>query len=190
MEYQKYRKKDDAGKLLGFPTPSKRIEIYSQTFKDYGYNPLPAWEEPIVSRLAQTNLAEKYPLILTSGKLLQYCHSQHRAVASLRKAVPYPFLEINPVKARELGCKDGDWVILETPYGSITVRAKLTDAVGHNVVWTQHGWWQECQELNLPGYDPYSPEGANANLLYSTEEIDPISGSFQIKGYPCNVRKK
>jgi len=190
MEYQKYKKKDDAGKFLGFPTPSKRIESYSQIFKDYGYDPLPTWKEPFTFRLAQTNLAEKYPLILTGGKVIEFCHSQHRAIPSLRKSVPYPFLEINPVKARELGCKDGDWIILESPHGSITLQAKLTDAVPYNVVCTQNGWWQECQELNLPGFDPYSPDGANVNLLYSTEEIDPISGSVPIKGYPCNVRKK
>ena len=80
-------------------------------------------------------------------------------------------------------------MILETPHGSITLQAKLTDAVPYNVVCTQNGWWQECPELNLPGYDPYSSRGANVNLLYSTEEIDPISGSLPIKGYPCNVRK-
>ncbi len=189
VEYKKYSKKDGTGKFLGFNTSSKRIEIYSQTFKDHGYNPLPAWEEPVTRRLAKTDLAEKYPLILTNAKLLQFCHSQHRALPSLRKAVPYPFLEINPQKAREIGCKNGDWLILESPRGSITVQARLTNIVPYNVVSTQHGWWQGCPELNLPHSDPYSPEGANVNLLYGTEELDPISGSVPIKGYPCNVRK-
>jgi len=189
IEYKKYIKKDNDGKFSGFNTPSKRIEIYSQTLKDYGYNPLPIWQEPITIRYAKTNQAERYPLILTNAKLLQFCHSQHRALPSLRKAVPYPFLEINPRKAREIGCKNGDWLILETPHASITLQAKLTDGIPYNVVCTQHGWWQACPELNLPGFDPYSPEGANANLLYDIEELDPISGSVHIKGYPCNVRK-
>jgi hypothetical protein len=57
------------------------------------------------------------------------------------------------------------------------------------LVWTQNGWWQACHALGLPGYDPYSLEGVNANLLYQTDEIDPISGSLPIKGYPGNVRK-
>lgn len=189
MAYQKYKKKDDASNFLGFPTPSKRVEIYSSTFKEHGYAPLPTWKEPITFRFAQTDLAAKYPLILINAKIIQYCHSQHRALPSLRKMVPHPFLEINPLKARELGCKDGDWVILKTPYGSITLQAKLTEGITYNVVCTQNGWWQACPELNLPGYDPYSPKGANVNLLYTDEEIDPISGSLPIKGYPCNVRK-
>ena len=189
MEYQKYRKKDDAGNFRGFPTPSKRVEIYSSLLKEHGHDPLPTWQAPLTLRLAQTAEADRYPLILTSSKLLEYCHSQHRSLPSLRKTVPHPFLEINPAKARELGLSDGDWVIVETPYAGITLQAKLTEGIADNVVCTQHGWWQACPELNLPGYDPYSLAGANANLLYPTEEIDPISGSVPIKGYPCNVRR-
>jgi anaerobic selenocysteine-containing dehydrogenase len=103
--------------------------------------------------------------------------------------VPHPFLEINTTKAKELGVKDGDWVIVETPYGSITVQAKPTDAILYEVVCTQNGWWQACPELNLPGYDPYSSKGANTALLFSADNIDPISGSLLMKGHPCNVRR-
>jgi len=188
-EYQKYNKKDDSGKFLGFPTPSKRLEIYSQVFKDHGYNPLPVWEEPLTNRFARTNLAEKYPLILISKKPAHYCHGQHRALPSLRKAIPYPYVEINPLKASEISCHDGDWVVLETPHGRITMQAKLNEGISYNVVCTEHGWWQGCPELNLPGYDPYSPEGANVNLLYAAEEKDPISGSLPIKGFPCNIKR-
>ena len=120
---------------------------------------------------------------------MEYCHSQHRAVPALRKRVPDPFLEINAEKAKDLDLRDGDWVIMETPFGSVTLRARLTEGIAYDIVCTQNGWWQACHELNLPGYDPYSSEGANVNLLYQTDKIDPISGSLPIKGYPCNVRK-
>jgi anaerobic selenocysteine-containing dehydrogenase len=187
MQYHKYSDKDDGGNFVGFPTPSKRVEIYSATFKEHGYEPLPDWKEPAL--LKRADIEEKYPLTLTSSKVVEFCHSQHRALPSLRKRVPYPFLEINPKKAAELGLKEEDKVIVETPYGSITLQAKLTDGIAYNVVCTQNGWWQSCPELNLPGYDPYSPEGANVILLYSAENIDPISGCLLIKGHPCNVRK-
>jgi anaerobic selenocysteine-containing dehydrogenase len=190
LEYKKYEKRGSSGQFLGFDTPSKRVEIYSQAFSEHGYSPLPDWKEPITFRFAQTNSREQYPLILINTKLLHYSHGQHRAIPSLRKAAPYPFVEINPAKAGELDIVSGEWVVLESPHGSVTLQAKLTSAVPYSVVSTQHGWWQECQELNLPGYDPYSADGANANLLYKTEEIDPISGSLPLKGYPCNIRKK
>jgi hypothetical protein len=57
------------------------------------------------------------------------------------------------------------------------------------LVCTQNGWWQACHALGLPGYDLYSLEGVNVNLLYQKDEIDPISGLLPIKGYPGNVRK-
>jgi anaerobic selenocysteine-containing dehydrogenase len=187
VQYQKYSSKDDAGNFAGLPTPSKRVEIYSATFREHGYEPLPTWQEPDIFKRA--DIAEKYPLILTGSKVLEYCHSRHRALPSLRKRVPNPFLEINVTKASELGFKEGDWVVVETPYGSITVQAKLTDGIPYDVVCTQNGWWQSCPELNLPGYDPYSPEGANSVLLYSSENMDPLSGCLLMKGHPCNVRK-
>jgi anaerobic selenocysteine-containing dehydrogenase len=190
MEYKKYNKKGEDNKFLGFSTPSRKIEIYSQTFKDSGYDPLPIWKEPPIIRSARTSFTEKYPLILTGGKVVEYCHSQHRAMPSLRKRVPHPFLEINLLKGKELGVKDGDWILLESPYGGITLQAKLKEGIPYTVVCTQHGWWQSCPELDLPGYDSYSAEGANVNLLYSTEEIDPISGSLPLKGYPVNVRQR
>jgi len=187
MEYQKYSKKDKAGNFAGFPTPSKRVEIYSSTFKEHGYKPLPTWTEPSIFKRA--DIAKRYPLILTSSKVIEYCHSQHRALPSLRNKIPNPFLEINIKKASELGFEEGDWVSVETPYGSISVQVKLTEGIPYDVVCTQNGWWQSCPELNLPGYDPYSSKGANVALLYGTENMDPISGSLLIKGHPCNVRK-
>ncbi len=190
LAYRKYEKKDSSGKFQGFGTPSQRIELYCQVFKDHGYDPLPDWKEPPTFHFARTGSKEKHPLILINFKLLYFSHGQHRAIPSLRKAVPYPFVEINSTKARELGIAAGEWVILESPYGTITLQAKPTDTLPLSVVSTQHGWWQECQELDLPGFDPYSMGGANVNLLYKTEAIDPISGSLPLKGHPCNIRKK
>jgi anaerobic selenocysteine-containing dehydrogenase len=187
MQYQKYGKKDDTGKYRGFPTPSKRIELYSLIFKKYGYDPLPTWSEPSI--FTKPGVKERYPLIFMNVKIKEYCQSQHRSLPSLRKKVPHPFLEINPRKASELDIKDGEYVIVETPYGSITLQARLTDEILYDVVCTQNGWWQSCPELNLPGYDPYSSEGANVAFLFSPENRDPISGALLLKGHPCNVRK-
>ncbi len=184
VEHWKYREIDPkTGNPRGFGTHSGRIEIYSQVFKDYGYDPLPAHKEP------ELRPSQKYPFILICAKVLPFCHGQHRSLPSLRKAIPYPFLEINATKANELGIQHGDWVILESPRGSIELKAKLTLKIAPDVVCTQHGWWQPCPELNLPGFDPYSLEGANVNLLYSNEPADPLSGSLLYKGYPCNVRR-
>ncbi len=114
--YQKFTQKDqNTGAAKGFATSSRRIEIYSQRFKEYGYDPLPVYREPLISPISKPEWTGEYPLILTCSKLLQFCHGQHRAVPSLRKAVPHPFVEINPVRARELNIKDGQWVRVRHP---------------------------------------------------------------------------
>lgn len=190
MVYQKFaRIEQNTGTPKGFATPSRRIEIYLQRFKDNGYDPLPDYREPLISPVSKQEWTSEYPLILTCSKLLQFCHGQHRSIPSLRKAVPHPFVEINPEKALELNIADDEWVHVETPGGKIKVKAKLTDGIDVNVVCIQHGWWQSCPELDLPGYDPYSSDGANANTLFGSDCIDEITGSVPYKAYLCNVAK-
>jgi anaerobic selenocysteine-containing dehydrogenase len=190
FDYEKYRKKDGTtGVARGFKTSSKRLEIHSQLFKTYGYDPLPIYREPGIGPVSRPGVLKTYPLILTCSKLLPFCHGQHRSLPSLRKLVPHPFVEIHPETARKRDIVDGEWVSVETGEGKIKVKAKVTDDIGPGTVCVQHGWWQSCPELELPGYPPFSPEGANANLLYSTEDVDPISGSVPYKAYLCEVRK-
>jgi hypothetical protein len=57
-----------------------------------------------------------------------------------------------------------------------------------NVVCGQHGWWQACEEIGAPAYDPFSAQGANFNLIIGNEAIDPISGSVPYRAYMCQVR--
>jgi anaerobic selenocysteine-containing dehydrogenase len=188
VDHKKYERYDsETQAYLGFKTPSKRLEIFSQTFKNHGYEPLPTYQEPAVGHFSRPELRRRYPLILTCNKLLHFCHGQHRAIPSLRKAVPYPFIEINSAMARKLEIKNGEWVSVETPHGKIRCQAHLTEGIAYDVVSIQHGWWQPCPQLGLPGYDPYSSRGANANLLYTTDEIDPISGSVPYKAYICKL---
>ena len=81
-------------------------------------------------------------------------------------------------------------MLLETPAGAVTVKAKLTASLDPMVVATQYGWWQECHQLPAPGYDPFGPEGANVNLLIPDDVADPISGSVPHRTQRCRVRKR
>jgi hypothetical protein len=57
------------------------------------------------------------------------------------------------------------------------------------VVGAQHGWWQSCVELDLPGYDPLSADGANINLVIGVEAFDPVSGAAPHRSYRCNIER-
>jgi anaerobic selenocysteine-containing dehydrogenase len=189
--YQKYTEIDTAtGQPRGFPTPTRKVEIYSTHFARAGYAPLPIYQEPGGSLHRHPDMAQEYPLVLTFFRLVQYCDVQHRNIPRLRRQVPEPFLEIHPATAAAVRIQDGEWVILETAMGRIRLKAKCKDSLHPGVVATAHGWWQGCRELELPGYDSFGPQGANANLLVSNEVIDPISGSVPHRSQRCRVRKE
>ena len=38
-----------------------------------------------------------------------------------------------------------------------------------------------------PGYDPYSSEGANLNLLIDRRAVDPVSGTVPHRSFICQV---
>ncbi|GAA3818286.1 molybdopterin-containing oxidoreductase family protein [Nocardioides panacisoli] len=171
----------------GFRTPSGRVELYSATLAEHGYDPLPAFEEPLSPR-SRPDLAERFPLVLSCAKSLFFCETQHRQVAALRKSSPDPQLELHPDTAAARGIGGGDWVSLHTPGGSVRARAKLNRSLAPDVVFAQHGWWDACEELGLPGYPPYGPNSANLNLVLRQTPSDPISGSSPLRAGVCDVR--
>jgi anaerobic selenocysteine-containing dehydrogenase len=178
--YRKYSER-------GFATPSGKVELYSATLAAYGYPPLPAFEEPLTSPRSRQDLADRYPLVLSCAKSLFFCETQHRQVASLRKSAPDPQVEMHPSTAAARGITAGDWISLDTPHGSIRARVKLNSSLDPQVVFGQHGWWEACEELGLPGYPPYGADSANLNLVLRQTPSDPISGSSPIRASVCNV---
>jgi anaerobic selenocysteine-containing dehydrogenase len=187
--HAKHADPDATGTPRGFATPSRRIELYSQTFLDHGYAPLPDFEEPQVGPVARPDLAARFPLILTSAKPTLFCQSQHRALPSLRKRAPHPEVELHPAAAQARGIAGGDWVSIETPEGSVRARARLNHDLDPRVVIGEHGWWQACAQIGASGYDPFGPEGANLNLIIGSAALDPISGTASHRAYLCDVRR-
>jgi anaerobic selenocysteine-containing dehydrogenase len=187
--YRKFAEQQQDGIARGFATPTRKIELYSETMLKHGYPPLPEFEEPLISPASRPDLAERFPLILTCAKHALFCESQHRALPSLRRLVQDPEVELHPSAADARGISPGEWVHIETPGGSVRVRAKLNDTLAADVVCANHGWWQACADLGLPGFDPFGPDGANLNLIIGNDAIDPISGSVPHRAYLCQIRR-
>jgi anaerobic selenocysteine-containing dehydrogenase len=188
LRYQKFAQSNGKGEARGFATPSRKVELYSHAFLAHSFPALPDYQEPAVSPLSRPDLAAEYPLVLTNAKFTTFIHSQQRALPSLRKAAPEPTAEIHPDSAARFGVTNKQWMIVESPRGAIKVRARVTANIVPGVVCCQHGWWQACQELNLPGYNPYDADGANPSTLIGTDLADPISGSLPHRSYLCRIR--
>jgi anaerobic selenocysteine-containing dehydrogenase len=186
--YGKYSAPTEKGAPRGFNTPDKKVELYSHTFAAHGFPPLPEYVEPMISPVSRPDLAKEYPLVLTNAKFTTFIHSQLRGLPSLRKASPEPTADIHPDTAKPYGIKNKEWMIVESPRGSIRAKAHVTDGITPGVVCCQHGWWQDCKDLKLSGYDAYGKASANPGLLIGSDLADPISGSLPHRSYLCRVR--
>jgi len=186
--YRKFAEQKN-GISRGFATLTRKIELYSETMLEHGYPPLPEYQEPLMGPSLRPDLIERFPLILTCAKHTLFCESQHRALPRLRRQALDPEVELHPSAASERGIGPGDWVRIETPEGSVRARAKMNDTLEPHVVCGQHGWWQACSEIGIPGYDPFDAEGANLNLIIGNEAIDPVSGSVPHRAYLCQIRR-
>lgn len=187
--HRKYAEPGPDGRPAGFATPTGRIELYVERFLDIGQPPIPTFTEPALSPRSRPDLAGEFPLVLTCTKTLHFCETQHRQVASLRRHVPDPEVELHPDTASERGIAEGDWVEIRTPKGEVRARAAFNDSLAPNVVSAQHGWFEACEELDLPGFPPFGPGSANLNLVLSQTPSDPISGSSPLRAQMCQVAR-
>jgi len=187
--HAKYAQPNANGAPRGFATPSRKVELYSETFLEHGYPPLPDFVEPPVGPVARPDLAARFPLILTSAKPSLFCQTQHRALPSLRQRARHPEVELHPEAAQARGVAAGDWVAIETPEGSVRARVRLNHDLDPRVVVGEHGWWQACAEIDAPGYDPFGSLGAALNLLIGTKARDPVSGTASHRSYLCEIRR-
>ncbi len=97
--------------------------------------------------------ANEFPLVLTSAKVVYFCHGQHRHIPSLRRRSPEPEVSMHPQTAGERGIGQGDWVEIRTRTGKARMRAKFDASLDRRVVSGQYGWWQGNPELGLQAFD-------------------------------------
>ncbi len=163
----------------GFRTPTGKVELRLSTAEKFKLKPLPDY----------SGLPEEedpgLPLILISAKSRYYLLSSYRWVEKLREKRPHPIVEIHPETAAAHGIGDGDPVVIETRYGSITQVARVTDIVHPRVLSAALGWW-------FPEGDPSSQfewQKSNFNMLTSIGMLGKEFGTPNIKNLPCRIRK-
>jgi anaerobic selenocysteine-containing dehydrogenase len=155
-------------------TPSGKIEFYSQTLAEAGYDPMPVFREPAHSPMRSPQLAKEFPLILVTGaRVPEYTHWQMRNVPKLRERAPEPIAELHPDTAKECGIGDGDMVLLETTKGHVRIKARITDDMMPRVVSLSHGWG----------------DTANENLSTEVEPRDPVTGYPELRALACRIRR-
>jgi len=165
----------------GFATETGKVELYSELLHRHGYHAVPDYRE-------SGQLTDEFPFLLTTANRVNFCHSQHRAIASLRRRATEPEVRLNPSSASARNIASGQWVTIKTRVGEARFRACLDDAVHPRIAIADYGWWQSCPDLGLPGSEPGDPAGNNYNNVVSDDVRDPISGAPSLRSFPCTIR--
>ncbi len=138
-------------KKLGFATPSGKVELYSSVLEDLGHDPLPYWSDINPPGETADSSEDEYPLQLFIGlREKEYFHSTGRHVDKLRKRNPEPLAFLNTNTARKSDIEDGSWIYVETSWGRVKMKAKLSEDMHPDLVRVPHGWWKP----EMPKGDP------------------------------------
>ncbi len=149
---------------LHFPTPSGKVELYSQTLAEQGLDPLPAYlpaddKEAVPPGLS---IKESPPLTLLSAAAHHFTSSTFANQANLLAREGKPFVEIHPVDAAARGIRDGDVVVVENARGWCRLQAVLSDAVRPGVLASPKGRWLQL--------DPWAENGHGRSVNYTTSD--------------------
>lgn len=121
-------------------------------------------------------LLDEYPLTFSDVHAYRLCnHSYYVNIPYLREKQPEPWVKINPATAKKYGIADGDWVRVESPHGWVKLVARYLETIAPDVLMSRRGWWEDCQELGLPGYG-CEDGGSEVNVLYDDDpnNYDPF----------------
>lgn len=164
-----------------FPTPSGKIEIYSQRLADLNnpeIPPIPKYLEGWEGR--NDPLSKKYPLQLITPHFKRRIHSQFENITWLRELEPQE-IWINSEDARERGIRHGDLVKVFNDRGIVILPAKVTERIMPGVVSIYQGAWfnpdGEGRDrggcANVLTKDEHSPAGAfcSNNALVQVEKF-------------------
>ncbi len=156
---------------------------------------MPTLYKTLQQKNVQDKVHEKFPLILTSGRLVEYegGGDETRSNPWLAELQQEAFVEINPKAANDRGIRNNDWVWLKTPTGAqLRVRAQVTERVAPDTCFMPFHFAGHWQGRDLLEYypDKAAPvvrgEAVNTATTYG---YDSVTMMQETKTTLCQVVK-
>ncbi|ONI40278.1 hypothetical protein AN640_08825 [Candidatus Epulonipiscium fishelsonii] len=111
---------------MKFPTPSGKIEFYSEKLKEAGHHPVAAYVPRVESEDGSPDLFKKYPLTLISAHTKNFINSHMHNVPQINELIEESAVFIHTDDANERGITDGDSITVTNDRGTILMVAKVT----------------------------------------------------------------
>ncbi|HTY80670.1 MAG TPA: molybdopterin-dependent oxidoreductase [Candidatus Bathyarchaeia archaeon] len=125
----------------GFPSPSGRLEFYSERAAAAGLDPLPTYTPPYEAVAADADLGRRFPLALIAPAGPYFLNTEFSNLPALRdKAGPQRvLLHADDAAPRELS--DGDVARVFNARGEYLARVEISDRVPPGIVGGAKGHW-------------------------------------------------
>jgi len=174
-------------KKLGFATPSGKVELSSGVLADLGFDPLPYWADIEHAGEAST---DEFPLQLFIGlREEEYFNTVGRHVEKLRERNPEPQAILHTETAHKSGIEEGAWIYVETHWGKVQMKAKLSDDIHPELVRVPHGWWKPEEAGGEPGLSGVWKHSDGILLDDDPAYLDREQGLPDLRGgRRCRVR--
>ena len=156
--FRKYADEKD-GKVRGFNTPTRRVELYSEQLLRARLSTVAA----AAPGPSVTGHASAFRITLTTAKNGHFCHSQQRGITCLRRRSPAPQVDLSPVLAASRRHRRGRrgrnshraWAVTcSALHARCSIRRSMSPS-------PDYGWWQGCADLGLPGYQVLGADDAS-----------------------------
>ncbi|BEP50277.1 MULTISPECIES: formate dehydrogenase subunit alpha [Variovorax] len=156
---------------------------------------LPTLYKSVQQKNIADKVAEKFPYVMTSGRLVEYegGGEETRSNPWLAELQQEMFIEINPKVAAEKGIRNGERAWVHTPTGAkLNVQALVTERVGPDTVFMPFHFSGHWQGADMLGYYPAGAapvvrgEAINTGTTYG---YDSVTMMQETKTTVCNVEK-
>jgi anaerobic selenocysteine-containing dehydrogenase len=167
-----------------FPTPSGKVELWSEAMAARGLDPLPDYIPPAElaewardGGVGEGNGDADSQLVLISGAGHHFVSSSMANLPRLEAKEGTPYVELHPRDAEVRGIHSGDEVIVGNARGECRLRAVVTTGVRPGVAVAPKGRWGSR-----------SPDGRNVNYTTSDALAD-LAGQSTFHSNLVTVRR-
>jgi anaerobic selenocysteine-containing dehydrogenase len=146
-----------------FATPSGKYELYSQTAREHGHDPLPVFQPPEAA-------PGDYPLRLLTLHHRDSMHSQHFAFVET-----LPIAYVHPQALQQAGRRAGDTARLVSARGVLEVTLAEDAHLPADAVMVHQGWWHHSGSVNVLTETRISDMGEQAAYYDSFCRLEPAA---------------